>query len=282
MKPSIPKPRVLPAVRGLGWVSVALMLLRAQPLRMLLLGLVLQLLAGLMQLGPLGVLFVLSVPALSAGMMLAWHTVASGSIPQLSMLFRAFTQPDRLLRLVLLGALVLGVAMVSVMFSLSGLIAGLDAQTLQELEQGQIERLFLEHPEELQRSLLAMMLALAVSGTISYFAVPLIWFMDLRLWRAVLIGLRGLLLNWRAFLLMGVMLALLALPVVIMYTLVSTLNATGSPLAALGGTLMMFLVALYQLVVLATQYVAFAEVFGLASDNSSGGIDNDRDGQLVA
>jgi hypothetical protein len=253
----------LPAGRGLAWLTAALELLRRQPFRLLLFGLVMQFLAGLTQAGALGILFVLSVPALTAGILRAFYTVDSGQRPPLIMLFSAFGSPDRLLRLVLLGGLMLAGAIAAVMLVLSGTIAGMPPDTLARLEQGDVEALLTVDPGILERLMFALIAGLLISGTLSYFAVPLIAFMDLPLGRAIAAGLSGMLRNWRPFLVLGLVLAVLAVPVAVLSALVLGLSATGSGVSPLLTLLMLLAAVIYQMIVFATQYVAFREIFGL-------------------
>jgi hypothetical protein len=269
----------LPAGRGLAWLTAALELLRRQPFRLLLFGLVLQFLAGLTQAGALGILFVLSVPALTAGILRAFYTVDSGQRPPLIMLFSAFGSPERLLRLVLLGGLMLAGAIAAVMLVLSGTVAGMEPDTLARLEQGDVEALLAVDPQILERLMFALIAGLLISGTLSYFAVPLITFMDVPLGRAIAAGLSGMLRNWRPFLVLGLFLAVLAVPVAVLSALVLGLSATGSGISPLLTLLMLLAAVIYQMIVFATQYAAFREIFGLQPPNRQPPEDG---GQLVA
>ena len=58
--------RVLPAAAGRDWLLQSLVLLRAQGARLLLIAVLMQLVLSLVQVPLLGILVVLSVPALSA------------------------------------------------------------------------------------------------------------------------------------------------------------------------------------------------------------------------
>jgi hypothetical protein len=272
---------VYPAVRGLSWLTHALTLLGKQPLRLLLLGLVLQLLAGLTQAGALGILFVLMVPALTAGILRAMYLVDAGYSPPLATLFSAFTSPDRLLRLMLLGGLILLGGVAAVMVALSEILASMEPDVLARLEQGDVEVLLGMDPRILQRLLLALVAGLLLSGTVSYFAIPLVAFMNQPLGRALLDGLWAMLKNWRPFLVLGLMMAVLAVPVIILSALLLGLSAAGAGPSPILGLLMLFLAVVYQLLVFATQYTAFRDIFGLSrpAAESSG---DDADGQLVA
>ena len=270
---------VYPAVRGLTWLTHAIALLGRQPLRLMLLGLVLQMLAGLTQAGALGALFVLLVPSLTAGILQAMYLVDAGYRPPLSTLFSVFGSPDRLLRLVLLGGLMLLGGVLAVMLALSGTIAGMPPDALARLEQGDVEALLSIDPAILQRLMLALVAGLLISGTLSYFAVPLIAFRNAPLGSALLAGLSGMLRNWRPFLVLGLMLAVLSVPVVILSALLLGLSATDAGLPPLLGVLMLFLAVLYQLLIFATQYTAFRDIFGFPQTSGPRPAD---DAQLVA
>jgi len=146
---------------------------------------------------------VLLVPALSAGMLQALHSADAGLRPSPAMLFVAFSRPDRLLRLVFLGGLMLTTAMAAVMAVVSGALTGLDAETMAKLEQGDVEALLMMNPELLERLMIALLMGLVVSGTLSFFAVPLIWFRNMPLRRAIWLGLTGMMRNWKPLLVLA-------------------------------------------------------------------------------
>jgi hypothetical protein len=227
------------------------------------LGLLLQLLAGLTQVGVFAVLFVLIVPALSAGMLQAMHSVDAGLRPSPGLLFIAFSRPDRLLRLVLLGGLMLLVAIVSVMVAASGALAGLDPDTLGRMEQGDIEAVLQLEPGLIERLMLALLLGLLVSGTLSFFAVPLIWFKNMPLGQAIWLGLLAMLRNWKPLLVLGLFLGVLAAPAAVLSALVIGLSATGSGGSPVLTVVMLFVAVLYQLLLFAGQYMTFRDIFRL-------------------
>lgn len=269
----------LPAGRGMGWLTNSLQLLGRDISRLLLLGLFLQLLAGMTQIGALAILFVLAVPALSAGMLQALHSVDAGLRPSPTLLFVAFTRPDRLLRLVLLGGLMLATAMAAVMMVVSGALTGLDVETIARLEQGDVEALLMMDPGLLERLMLALLLGLLVSGTLSFFAVPLIWFKNLSLGRSIWLGLVGMMRNWKPLLVLGLFLAVLAVPAAVLSALVLGLNATGQGGSPLMTILMLIVAVVYQLLLFASQYVAFRDIFRLGRPRPKDPSDSD---QLVA
>ena len=269
----------LPARRGMDWLTYSLQLLGRDIPRLLLLGLLLQLLAGLTQVGALAILFVLAVPALSAGMLQALHGVDSGLRPSPVVLFVAFTRPDRLLRLVLLGALMLAGAMAAVMMVVSGALTGLDPETISRLEQGDVEALLLMDPGLLERLMLALVFGLLVSGTISFFAAPLIWFKNMPLGRSIWLGLAGMMRNWKPLLVLGLFLGVLAVPAALLSAIVLGLNATGQGGSPLMTIVMLFVAVVYQLLLFASQYVAFRDIFRLGRPQAGTRSESD---QLVA
>jgi hypothetical protein len=270
---------VLPAMRGLAWMAGALALLRRQPVRLMLIGLVLQFLMGFSRVGVLALLLILAIPAFSAGMMQVMLIVDHGARPPLAMLFAAFSSGGKMLRLVVLGALMLAGGVLSLMIVLSGSMDALDPALLARLEAGDIAALDSIDPALIRRLMLAMLAGLAVSGSISYFAVPLVWFMDLPLGRAIASGLLGMIRNWRAFLVLGLLFGLVAYPATTLTGLLFAASAAGSPAAPVFTVLMLLVAVAIQLVLFGAQYVSFSEIFGI---RQGPGQDAGEDGQLVA
>lgn len=248
-----------PAIQGLHWLRQGLALLAAQPLRLMVLGLVLQLLAGLSQIGLAGFLFFLIAPAFGAGMLQAMHQVHRGERPSLASLFAAFTAPGALGRMLLVGVLGLACAIVAVAIVLSGALSGLDPALQQRLEAGDAAAVAELDPGVLQGALLGLGAGLLFGGTIAFYAVPLIWFSGAGVGRAIGQGLAGMLRAWKALLVMGLLLGLLSLP-----------GAFLAALTLLGGTepsgvltlVMLLVVVAFQLLLFATQYVSFMDLFG--------------------
>jgi hypothetical protein len=112
---------------------------------------------------------------------------------------------------------------------------------------------------------LAFLVGIGVSGTLSYFTVPLIWFRDRKLLDGLGTGLKALLLNWRPFLVLGLGLLLLFLPVAILSGLLFSLVASGGLGSAVVMGLIMVLLLLFQMMLFGTQYCAFRDIFGIPS-----------------
>ena len=97
---------------------------------------------------------------------------------------------------------------------------------------------------------------------------------------AVLTGLRALVRNWRPLLLIGVLLGLLAVPVILLFGsfyLAALSSGTASTWLAF---LLLLLGPMFQLLLFGTQYLAFRDIFGL--DEAVGGDAEKADDQLVA
>ena len=115
----------------------------------------------------------------------------------------------------------------------------------------------------MENAVFAMAIGAAISGSISYFAVPLIWFRNQATGGALLMGLKGLGRNWRPLLLLGVLLVLLALPIVVLLASFYLTALSGGPASSWLAFLLLLLGATYQLLLFGTQYLAFRDIFGL-------------------
>ena len=83
--------RKMPAARGLAWVSGSWGLVKRQPLRLLLISLFFQFFLSFSQVQALGLLVILCLPALSAGLLHGFLLVELGQKPMLAVLFIPFT-----------------------------------------------------------------------------------------------------------------------------------------------------------------------------------------------
>ena len=272
-------PRQVAAARGFAWLSGAFALLRAQTARLLLLALMMQLILGLSQVPLLGLLIVLSVPGLTAGLLEAFHQTLQGGRPSLRLLFVPLTSGAHAGRLLAMGALVFAVGVVCVSAMLSGTTELADPAVLERIEQGDIEAMAALNQESLGRMALAFLVGIGVSGTLSYFTIPLIWFRGRKLLEALGVGLKALVINWRPFLALSLGLFLLFLPVAIFSGLLFSLVASGGLASALVMGLVMVLLLLFQMMLFGTQYCAFRDIFGTLPDSAAPPGD---EGQLVA
>jgi hypothetical protein len=272
--------RKLPAAHGVGWLVGTWALIKRQALRLMLIGLFFQFLLGFSQVQALGLLVVLFLPVLTAGMLHAFYQVELGEKPLLVVLFVAFTDGARISKLLLLGAIVIVVGLFIMTAVLAGQIIDIDPAIVSRIEQGDLDALQLIDPQVLETAVFAMAIGALVSGTISYFSVPLIWFGNVGVGKALVGGLTAMWRNWQPLLVIGLLLGLLALPIILLFVsfYLSALTQGGS--SNLVAVLLLVLGPLYQLLLFGTQYVAFRSIFGVekpASDQSG----QEKD-QLVA
>ena len=251
------------ASHGLAWLVQSLSLLRLQAGRLLLIALLMQFVLGLTQLPMIGLLVALAVPGLSAGLLQSFHVAAAGGQPELRTLFTPLATRVLNLRLLALGGLVFLVGVVSMSLLLSGSEELLDPALVERIEQGDLDAIASLNQASLARMAMAFLIGVAVSGTLSYFAIPLIWFRGLKLGTALLSGLRALVVNWLPFLALSLGLALLLVPVAVVSGLLFGMVASGGPMAAVVMALIMVLLLLFQLVLFGTQYCAFRDIFGI-------------------
>lgn len=269
----------MPAANGFAWLTQSLSLLRMQSARLLLLALLMQLILGLTQLPLIGLLVVLSVPGLSAGLLEAFHVTGQGGRPDMRLLFVPLTSGAHVGRLFTMGALVFAVGVLCLSLMLSGSNELTDPALLERIEQGDVEAVASLNQESLGRMALAFLAGISISGTLSYFAVPLIWFQNRKLGAALGTGLRALLINWRPFGVLGLGLLLLFLPIAVVSGLLFSLVTAGGLAAALVMGLIMLLLLGFQMMLFGTQYCAFRDIFGVPAEAPPPAQD---DGQLVA
>ena len=162
---------------------------------------------------------------------------------------------------------------------LSGSDALMDPLLVEQIEQGNLDALASLNQEALGQMALAFLVGISISGTLSYFAIPLIWFRQSSLGAALASGLRALLVNWQAFLLLGLGLFLLFLPVAFAVGLLFGIVAGGGLAALLVTGLIMILLLAFQLMLFGTQYCAFRDVFGTGQQ---GAPPVEPEGQLLA
>ncbi len=272
--------RKWPASRGLAWVTGSVVLIRTQVLRLLLISLFFQFFLSFSQAGALGLLVILCLPVLSAGLLHALYLVEQGQKPMLAVLFMPFTVGSSLSRLLLLGAVVLVLGLIAVSLMLAGQLVDIDPSILSRIEEGDLEALQMIDPQLIEHAVMAMAVGAAISGTISYFSVPLIWFNKMPLGQALGTGLIALARNWKPLLLVGMFLTLLAIPVGLLFAFFYVSVLTGGTASFWLAFLMLLVGPIFQLMLFATQYMAFRDIFGIEI-SSEGKNGQDRD-QLVA
>jgi len=272
--------RKLPAARGLAWVSGSWGLVKRQPLRLLLISLFFQFLLSFSQSGPLGLVVILCLPVLSAGILHAFFLVERGEKPMLGVLFMPFTARSSVGPLLLLGGVAMALALLIVTLTLAGQVVQIDPDIIVRIEQGDIEAIQLIDPKILESAVMAMALGAAISGCITYFSVPLIWFRKHRMGSALMTGLKAMGRNWKPLLVIGLFLGILAVPIVLLFGsfyLSAMSEGTASSLLAL---LLLVVGPMFQLLLFGTQYLAFRDIFGL--DEASAESVKEVKDQLVA
>lgn len=255
--------RKLPAARGLAWVSGSWGLVKRQPLRLLLISLFFQFLLSFSQTGPLGLVVILCLPVLSAGLLHAFLLVEHGEKPMLAVLFMPFTAKGSIGSLLLLGGVAMAVALLIVTLALAGQMLDIDPDIIIRIEQGDLDALQLIDPQVMQSAVLALALGAAISGSITYFSVPLIWFRKQKMGSALITGLKGLGRNWKPLLVIGLFLAIVAVPIVLLFGSFYLSALSQGTASTLLGFLLLLLGPMFQLLLFGTQYLAFRDIFGL-------------------
>lgn len=277
--PELQNMRKLPAARGLAWVAGSWGLVRRQPLRLLLISLFFQFILSFSQTSALGLVVILCLPVLSAGLLHSFFLVENGGKPMLATLFLPFTSKGKLGALLMLGGVSMALALLIVSFALAGQMLNIDPDVIMRIEQGDLDALQAIDPQAMESAVMAMALGAAISGMVTYFAIPLIWFRKCQMGSALLTGLRALGRNWKPLTVIGLILAALAVPIVMLFVsfyLTALSEGTGSSLLAL---LLLVIGPLFQLLLFGTQYLAFRDIFGL--DEASAAVPAKND-QLVA
>lgn len=264
----------------MAWLGSAWTILRAQTLRLLLISLFFQFFLSFAQAGILGLVVLLCLPVFSAGILHSLHTVALGQKPILAMLFVGFSNGKRLSKLLLLGAIVMVIGLLVVTIAMSGQVMNLDPELLTRIEQGDIDAIQAIDPQVIRNAMFAMLIGAAISGTLTYFAVPLIWFKDATVGQALWVGLTAMAKNWQPLLVIGLLLALIAVPIGLLFGIFFLAALKGGAASSALAFLILLFGPLFQLLVFSTQYVAFRDVFRfeVAPDSQ----DSSGDNQLVA
>lgn len=273
---------VPPANHGIAWIVQSLRLLREQAGRLLLIAVLMQLILGLVQVPLLGLLVVLSVPGMSAGVLEAFRRTEAGQPPAPNLLFLPLVAPGRG-RLFGMGGLVILVSFVCVSFVM-GSTTEIDEELLLRLQSGDMAALEELDPTFLTRLLSAFMLSIAISGTMTFFAIPLSWFRQANLGAALGLGMKALIASWRPMLMLGLGLFAAFLPFGLLMLLFMQVVAIGGLVGTLGlGGVMLTLLG-FQLLLFGTQYCSFRDIFGLGEQGGEvpPHVPPEDDGQLLA
>jgi hypothetical protein len=213
-------------------------------------------------------------------MLHAFLVVEQGQKPMLTVLFMPFTTKGSVSRLLLLGGVVLVLGVLVVSMVLAGQLMDVDPEILSQIEQGDLDALQLIDPQILESTIVAMAIAAAISGSITYFSVPLIWFKKQAVGFSIFTGLKAMARNWRPLLVIGLVLGMLAVPIVLLFGSFY-LSALSEGTASTFLTFLLLLLGpMFQLLLFGTQYLAFRDIFGL-DESAAGGKKRVAD-QLVA
>ena len=271
--------RVLPASSGMAWLGQSFAILRLQAGRLLFLAVLMQVILSLVQVPIIGIIVLLSVPGLNAGILEAFHQARQGGAPGINVLFTPLTSGRHRGRFFLMGGLILLVSIVCVSFVL-GSTTEIDEAMLLRLQAGDMAALEELDPTFMTRLMAAFGLSVAISGTMTFFSIPLVWFRDRKLGRSIGEGLKALMANWKPMLVMGLVLVVAFLPVSLLMMLFMQLALAGGLLGTLGMGLVMMVLLSFQLLLFGTQYCSFREIFTLEAPQA--GEPEVSDGQLVA
>lgn len=272
----------MPALQGLSWLTQSFALLRLQLGRLLFFAVLMQLILGLARVPLLGFFIVLAVPALSAGLLQAFRMIEAGLRPSAAVLISPLAAGPKTVRLLMLGAVMLFVGILCVSLMLSGSDNLMDPALVARIEQGDAQALAELDPDLLLRMVGAILVGVLVTGSLSFMAIPLIWFHDLKLGAALGSGIRALLINWRPFAVLGLGLAALLVPVAMLVAVLLQVATSAGVLSMVLVVLMLLIALAYQLIVFGAQYCSFREIYGL--DNLPPGTrpGEDRGDQLLA
>ena len=234
----------LPFSRGIAWLVQSLALFRMQAGRLILIAVFMQVILGLTQVPIIGLLIILSVPALSAGVLEAFDVTRRGGAPMLILLFKPLTSGTHSGRLFLMGALVFAVGVASISLLLSGNEVLTDPDLMARIEQGDIDAITQLDQEAVGKMILAFLVGISISGTLSYFTIPLIWFGDRKLGRALTTGLKAMVVNWRPFIMLALGLVIILVPVVVVSGLLFGLASGSGALSVVAMAVMMIMIVI--------------------------------------
>lgn len=276
----------MPGSRGLAWLLTTGRLIRQQTWRLLTVAVIVQLALSFTQLPIIGLIIVFAMPILSAGMLQCFDHVRRGLPLSPMVLFSPLSNKLLSMRLLILGGLISLVAVLVISWMMSGIQEFQDPEFLARIEQGDLNAVLELDPAIVQRAFIAIIVGVGVSGILSNFTIPLIWFRQLPLGLAIVTGLRAMIRNWIPFLVLALGLVVLLVPLSILLGLLVGISAVAGGPGMIQYVFILVLVLTLQLVMFGTQYCAYAEIFELGGDSSSPGAavqpPEARDDQFVA
>ncbi len=263
--------RTVAAGRGYQWLMQGSDLFARQPLRLLLIGLLSQLILGLIQVPVLNILIAVGVPIIFAGVYVAIAAAHRGQAPYFQYFFQPLRKPLMRTRLLLFGLINLGFAVLWVLLVWSDLAALADSGFLESLlnadpaaELPQIDpatfavlgRFFIK------TALYFMLYSFAI-----WFVVPLIVFSGLAPVNAIKISVIAVLRNWAALTVYGLSLLVIGLAALLLLGLVQLVLgalATSPGISGLLATLVFVPASIFiQMLIYCAKYLAFTEVFSV-------------------
>lgn len=205
----------------------------------------------------------LITPLLTAGVLAAYADLADGRRPPPTTLLAAWHHPQRRSGLLLVGLFGIAGSMAAVGVLAAWLGTQLSAEQLESA---------MASPEALAATLteislgggvLASLVIITLVLAAMYFAIPLIMFRRQPVWPSLMASLRAVLVNWAAFLGMGLAVIGLALGLgLIMLLVFAVLGlALGSAGEMIGQVLFLVMTLLVQMLMAGAQFVAFHDVF---------------------
>ena len=232
------------------------------------------------------ILFTIISPLLTAGLITVFRLVEEGQRPVPATLFAGWRELIGS-RLLLLGGWLLVGFLIAFAALLLWLMPQMDMNALDEVMQD--PNVMANSPEQvislfqgvnLFGGLAISLIILAVVLGGLYFAVPLVHFWEWPVASALLWSLRAMLMNWRPFLAFGLMFIGVVLAAAFMFGIViGILSLALGPLGDLISQVLVVIASLFfQLLVAATQWVAFNQIFDASGPGSDLGSGDDGDG----
>ena len=283
-----PRFRTLSFRQGFGWLGRAAELMSQGGGALAAIAIVLLLVSMVQFLPVLGpIALTLISPLLTAGLITAFRLIDEGQQPTAGTLFAGWGNTGGMRLLLLGGWLLLG-------FTLAiGLWAIL---IMPQIDIDELNRL-LQDPDALANNpdafialfegvnligataITAVILAIVLGSL--YFAVPLVHFWQWPVVASSLMSLRALLVNWKAFLAFGLLLLAVMMAAGIMFSLIlGILSFALGPLGEFISQVVITIATLFfQLLLAATQWVAFRQIFEDVRPGSEPEPSSDSDGQ---
>ncbi len=271
---------------GVGWLSKAAELLSSGGSALVGVA-ALFLLVSMIQFLPLigSIALVMLSPLLTAGLMTVFRLVSEGTRPQATLLFAGWHDAGVRFRLLTLGAWLLLGTIAAIMSLTLWLAPQMDMDALTRVMND--PDVLANDPEALFNLfagvnlfgglvLFVVIMAIVLSGL--YFAIPLVLFWKWPVVPSLIFSIRAMLGNWLAFLGFGMVLLVVLFAAGFMFALlVGILGLALGQLGALLSQLVFIVTSLFiQLLLAATQWVAFQQVFQ-SDDSISDDGDNSSD-----